>query len=59
MPLSRVEGDITAGRLIELRPDRWEGSDRMPSFPLVIAYKKEKALGPAGQWLVERFVAEQ
>lgn len=59
MPRSRIEGDLAAGRLIELRPDSWEGSDRMPSFPLAIAYRKDKALGPAGQWLVEQFVASR
>lgn len=59
MPRSRVEKDLARGRLVELRPDSWEGADRIPSFPLVIAYRKEKALGPAGQWLVEQFVASQ
>ncbi|QND61839.1 LysR family transcriptional regulator [Mesorhizobium huakuii] len=59
MPRSRVEGDIAAGRLIELRPESWEGSDLMPSFPLVIACRKEKALGPAGMWLIEKFVSNK
>ncbi len=59
MPRSRVEADIAAGRLIELRPESWEGSDLMPSFPLVIAYRKEKALGPAGVWLIEKFVSHR
>lgn len=58
MPRSRVENDLSAGRVVELRPDSWEGSDWMPSFPLVIAYRKEKALGPAGQWLVKQCVAQ-
>lgn len=59
MPRSRVEGDIAAGRLIELRPESWEGSDLMPSFPLVIAHRKEKALGPAGVWLMEKFASHR
>lgn len=59
MPRSRVVEDLATGRLIELRPDSWEGTDWIPSFPLVIAYRKDKTLGPAGQWLVEQFVASQ
>jgi DNA-binding transcriptional LysR family regulator len=58
MPRSRVEEDLAAGRLVELKPDSWEGSDRMPAFQLVIAHRKDRALGPAGRWLVDRFVAE-
>ncbi|RJT41467.1 LysR family transcriptional regulator [Mesorhizobium waimense] len=58
MPRSRVEKDLSIGRLVELKPESWEGSDWMPSFPLVIAYRKEKALGPAGQWLVKECVAQ-
>ena len=42
---SRVADDIAAGRLAELKPDTWEGSDWMPRFPLVVAYRKDKALG--------------
>lgn len=55
MPMSVVAKDIAAGRLVELELDRWKGSDKMPSFPLVIAHQKDRALGPAGRWLVEQF----
>jgi DNA-binding transcriptional LysR family regulator len=54
MPRNLVAGDLAAGRLVELRPLRWEGSDRMPRFPLVIAHRRDKALGPAARWLVQR-----
>jgi DNA-binding transcriptional LysR family regulator len=57
MPKSVVAKDIAAGRLVELELERWEGSDKMPSFPLVIAHLKDRALGPAGRWLVEQFVS--
>jgi DNA-binding transcriptional LysR family regulator len=53
MPRSLVAQDLDAGRLIELQPTRWEGSDRMPHFPLVVAHRRDKALGPAGRWLVQ------
>jgi DNA-binding transcriptional LysR family regulator len=57
MPRQLVAADLAAGRLVELKPLRWEGSDRMPRFPLVIAHRRDKALGPAAKWLVERLAA--
>lgn len=54
MPRNLVADDLAAGRLVELKPLRWEGSDRMPRFPLVIAHRRDKALGPAARWLVQR-----
>lgn len=55
MPRPRVDGDLAAGRLVELQPDRWEGADRMPDLPLVVAHAADRPLGPAGRWLVQRF----
>ncbi|MNR49821.1 hypothetical protein D3C85_1692520 [compost metagenome] len=55
MPKSRIEDDLEAGRLIELKPDRWQGANRMPGFPLVVAHRKDTLLGPAGRWLFNRF----
>ncbi|GAB2179066.1 LysR family transcriptional regulator [Dongia sp. agr-C8] len=57
MPRALVAADLAAGRLVELKPLRWEGSDRMPRFPLVIAHRRDKALGPAAKWLVQRLAA--
>src|SRR3954469_17482797 len=57
MPRNLVDADLAEGRLIELRPRRWEGADRMPRFPLVIAHRRDKALGPAARWLVKRLAA--
>ena len=54
MPRSRVATDISEGRLVELRPTKWDGLDEMPRFPFVVARRKGKALGVAGRWLVER-----
>jgi DNA-binding transcriptional LysR family regulator len=54
MPRKLIAEDLAAGRLVELKPMRWEGSDRMPRFPLVIAHRRDKALGPAARWLVQR-----
>ena len=54
MPRHRVSADLNAGRLIELKPTRWEGSDQMPRLPFVVAHRKDRALGPAGRWLVRR-----
>jgi DNA-binding transcriptional LysR family regulator len=57
MPRQLVAADLAAGRLVELKPSRWEGSDRMPRFPLVIAHRRDKALGPAARWLVQHLAA--
>lgn len=54
MPRKLVAADLAAGRLVELKPLRWEGADRMPRFPLVIAHRRDKALGPAARWLIQR-----
>jgi DNA-binding transcriptional LysR family regulator len=57
MPRNLVAVDLAAGRLVELKPLRWEGADRMPRFPLVIAHRRDKALGPAARWLIQRLAA--
>jgi DNA-binding transcriptional LysR family regulator len=57
MPRKLVAKDLAAGRLVELKVLRWEGADKMPRFPLVIAHRRDKALGPAARWLVERLAA--
>jgi DNA-binding transcriptional LysR family regulator len=57
MPRAMVATDLAAGRLVELKPRRWEGSDRMPRLPIVIAWRRDKALGPAARWLVQRLAA--
>jgi DNA-binding transcriptional LysR family regulator len=57
MPRQLVAEDLAAGRLVELKVSRWEGADRMPRFPLVIAHRRDKALGPAAKWLVQRLAA--
>jgi DNA-binding transcriptional LysR family regulator len=57
MPRKLVAQDLAVGRLVELKPQSWEGADRMPRFPLVIAHRRDKALGPAAKWLVQRLAA--
>jgi DNA-binding transcriptional LysR family regulator len=57
MPRQLVAADLAAARLVELKPLHWEGADRMPRFPLVIAHRRDKALGPAARWLVQRLAA--
>lgn len=57
MPRPRIAEDLAAGRLVELTPDRWQGTDRMPQLPLVVAHAKDRPLGPAGRWLVEQLKA--
>jgi DNA-binding transcriptional LysR family regulator len=58
MPRALVADDLAAGSLVELKPISWEGADRMPRFPLVVAHRRDKALGPAARWLVARLRQE-
>ena len=57
MPLHMVESDLEAGRLVRLRPRSWDGSDRMPRPEVVVARRRDRALGPAGRWMLERLTA--
>lgn len=54
MPRHTVADDLAAGRLVELRPLRWDGREGMPRLPVVAARRKADVLGPAGRWLLAR-----
>lgn len=45
--------DLTAGRLVELTVESWEGADRMPRFATDIVRRKSAIVGPAGRLLFE------
>ncbi|MBT0569573.1 LysR family transcriptional regulator [Curvibacter sp. CHRR-16] len=47
MPIHMVADDIAAGRLVQLSLNGWEGRDRMPDFPAVVAWRKNALQGPA------------
>jgi DNA-binding transcriptional LysR family regulator len=49
-----VAADLEVGRLVRLKVSSWDGSDQMPRLATVIAHRRDRALGPAGRWLVER-----
>ncbi|MGR4863129.1 LysR family transcriptional regulator [Caulobacter sp. LARHSG274] len=59
MPSSLVAEDIAAGRLVALSVERWDGCDRMPSFQVVVARSRERALGPAGAALFAALVRDR
>ncbi|RCK46992.1 transcriptional regulator [Thalassospira profundimaris] len=50
LPEYMVCADITAGRLVELSPVEWDGLDQLPELRIVVAYRRDKVLGPAGLW---------
>ena len=54
MPLHMVRDDLAAGRLVQLRPAGWDGAEEMPRLGAVLAHRSDKALGPAGQWMLAR-----
>lgn len=56
MPRHIVEGDLAAGRLVELQTQRWDGRNGMPRLPLMAVRRKAATLGPAGTWLLERLL---
>jgi len=55
VPLSRVGDDLAAGRLVTLQIDRWAAQKRTLTFPLVVTHATHRPLGPAGQWLFQKF----
>jgi len=57
MPRHMVAEDLVAGRLVELRAQRWDGREGMPRLPLMAMRRKSAVLGPAGSWLMERLLA--
>lgn len=48
MPEPLVAPDITAGRLVTLPVERWDGSDHLPRLDVVTAQCRERVPGPAG-----------
>lgn len=54
MPLHMVEDDLAAGRLKKLDIRGPEGRGRLPRPAVVLARRKDKVLGPAGEWLAKR-----
>ncbi|MFD1196384.1 LysR family transcriptional regulator [Seohaeicola saemankumensis] len=59
MPRPMVEADLARGDLVVLQPAQWDSTDTMPSFTIVVARRKEKALGPAGRFLLAAISARQ
>ena len=56
MPLHMVKDDLAARRLVKL-DIRWPGGVRgFPRPGVVLAQRKDKVLGPAGEWLARRLV---
>ena len=56
MPSHLVADDIAQGRLAKL-DIRWPPGTRPPRPVVVLARRKDKALGPAGAWLASAFLA--
>jgi DNA-binding transcriptional LysR family regulator len=54
MPVHMVAGDLQAGRLVELRIARWPAHAGRPRIPIVLAHRRDRSLGPAGSWLMQR-----
>lgn len=54
MPRHMVAGDLAAGTLVELPIPYWEDGGGQPKLHLVLAYRQDRALGPAGCWLRSR-----
>ncbi len=57
MPRHMVAGDLEAGRLVRLDIRRPDGMTRLPRPGVVLARRKDKVLGPAGEWLAARLLA--
>ena len=57
MPRHMVADDLAAGRLVRLDIRRPDGLKRLPRPGVVLARRKDKVLGPAGEWLAARLLA--
>jgi DNA-binding transcriptional LysR family regulator len=55
VPLSRVAEDLATGRLVALQIDRWKPRKGAITVPLVVVHASDRPLGPAGQWLFQKF----
>ncbi len=55
VPLSRVAEDLAVGRLVTLQIDRWKPGKRTLIAPLAVVQVTDRPLGPAGQWLFQKF----
>lgn len=53
LPDHLVDDDLAAGRLVRLNLQSWEGSDRMPRYATVAAWRRDSSLGPAATRLTE------
>jgi DNA-binding transcriptional LysR family regulator len=57
MPRHMVADDLETGRLVRLDIRRPDGMTRLPRPGVVLARRKDKVLGPAGEWLAARLLA--
>ncbi len=57
MPLHMVERDLKSGRLVRLDIRTPDGRKSVPRPAVVLARRKGKVLGPAGEWLAQRLVS--
>lgn len=57
MPRHMIADDLAAGRLVRLDIRRPDGLTRLPRPGVVLARRKDKVLGPAGEWLAARLLA--
>lgn len=56
MPIHMVKEDLARGRLVKLDIRRPDGMTKLPRPGVVLAWRKDKVLGPAGHWLAQRLV---
>jgi len=54
MPMHMVADDLASGRLVKLDL-RWPDGARPPRPVVVLARRKDRVLGPAGEWLAQAF----
>lgn len=52
MPSPMVKAEIARGELVALAPAQWDSSDKMPRLTIIIARRKDKAMGPAATFLM-------
>jgi len=56
LPDHYAAADLTAGRLVRLNLQAWEGSNRMPRYTTAISWRRDVVLGPAIRQLITALI---
>lgn len=59
MPRQMIETEVSRGELVIIEPEQWDSSDKMPNITALVAKRKDKAMGPAATFLMDKIANYQ